>query len=122
MITIRLDDSSEHCTDQSLIEIALIGRMKRAAKAFVVLFMLAVFSILIPILHFILVPLFLILSFVVSYRRMYQRGYIELKRFNCPRCKAAMGDEAMYINSEKSVRIYCYTCRSDLRLVFNEKF
>lgn len=83
-------------------------RVNLAIKKFVVLLASAIGAILIPVLHFFLVPLLLILSFVLAYKA-YNTHYrlVFKKPCSCIECQTAMKTEIML---DESLRVKCSQC------------
>ncbi|MGE3975464.1 MAG: hypothetical protein AB7F59_13145 [Bdellovibrionales bacterium] len=74
-IILTSDSSKFYLVESEITLLTKSQRLKNARKKFSVLLAAAVGSVLIPVLHFVLVPMFLILSiivFVISYRVKYQ--------------------------------------------------
>lgn len=98
------------------VQLSQSDRIKRALKSFVLFLMAAVASIFIPVLHFFLVPLFLIISVIYSFIQYHQTSCVDLTGFSCPNCKAALTEKKAYFK-EDNLKTYCYNCRSTLYLV-----
>ncbi len=96
-------------------------RIKRSLKIFSIFFGSAIFSILIPILHFFLVPLFLGLSVFLSYRKFMEIMSIDLRGITCPGCKDNLisGEIALRKN-DSTVRLTCESCRKIMTIIFEE--
>lgn len=62
-------------------------RIKRSSLWGGIFFFIAAFCVLIPILHFVLVPVFLILTPVVAFKTYQQKSVILGGFGTCPRCK-----------------------------------
>lgn len=65
-------------------------RMARALRMFGILFGVGCFTIFIPILHFILPPLFLILAVVFATTTWLETGEVLRGEINCPNCQKTM--------------------------------
>ena len=65
-------------------------RAKRAARSFGILFVIAFFTIFIPILHFILPPLILIAAGVFSFVTWLETGEVLDGETSCPNCRKAI--------------------------------
>ena len=65
-------------------------RLLRALKAFFIWFFIALVSLFIPILHFILVPLFLLAAFVMGFIVYAHSSMVLGGTGSCPFCGAAM--------------------------------
>jgi hypothetical protein len=88
-IPIRLIDFDEKCSTDGCIESYEFSRRERAlraAKFFAVFFALALFSVIIPILHFILVPLFSLAAPATAVLTYLQKQEIEKAEGLCPYC------------------------------------
>lgn len=90
-------------------------RLKRAAQGAGTYFGLAIVSVFIPVFHFILVPLFVILSITVGISRYRKLKYLNLTDTICPVCSNKLKETALYFN-EEPIRLFCYECRNQLRI------
>jgi len=104
--------------DQSkfiIIEFALSSlgsseKMKNALKKFSILLLLAIGSIFIPVFHFILVPLFIILAFVFGYKAYSIQYNLHLgESCLCVQCKHPLKSQ-YFLNQE--MRLNCEKCFS----------
>lgn len=83
-------------------------RLKIAAKKFLLFFALAVVSIFVPVLHFVLVPTFLLIAVIMGIRE-YSIKY-KLENGNgtkCPGCTAPLKEKYFL---ETSLQIKCDAC------------
>lgn len=95
-------------------------RFKRCLKTFSVFLCVSVLSVLIPVLHFFLVPVFLMLSFFLSYRKFMEVLSVELTRVSCPKCKTNFKDSTMGLReNDLVVRLRCDQCGKNLTLFFD---
>lgn len=96
-------------------------RFKRSLKMFLLLFFSSIACILIPVLHFVLVPLFLILSLVMPFRKFKESKSIDLKSLNCPGCNASLNAGVVSLKSDDStVRLGCNSCRKSLTIILED--
>jgi hypothetical protein len=65
-------------------------RVGRAARMFGILFLIAFLTLFIPILHFVLPPLFLILGVVFATTTWMETGEVLRGEIECPNCKRKM--------------------------------
>lgn len=101
-ITKFLEPSAE------LLKLTSSERLKVSCKKFAFLLALAIGSIFIPVLHFFLVPMFLILSLVLgfkAYATQYRLHF--LKETNCIECQKPLKAEVML---DESLRVKCHHC------------
>lgn len=83
-------------------------RIKLALKKFLILFLSALGAILIPVLHFFLVPLLLVLSFVLAYKAYATRQLLVFKKpCTCIECQTILNSE---IKLDESLRVKCQNC------------
>lgn len=116
-IQIEFEDSSKIWVDLPLVKFSFTDRVKRAVKTFTVLLAAAVFSILIPVLHFVLVPGFFISAFVMSILRFNQVSYIELNNFKCPKCSELLTEKKIFQSKKEGLsKIYCLNCRTNMKM------
>lgn len=96
-------------------------RFKRSLKTFFIFFGAAIFSVLIPVLHFFLVPVFFILSVFLSYRKFNEIISINLLDLNCPGCETKLSSSETTLKKNDSViRLSCESCRKRLTIIFEE--
>lgn len=96
-------------------------RLKRSLKTFGVFFGLAIAAVFIPVLHFFLVPLFLLLSIVFSILKYKEVGMIDLSRFNCPSCHKPLNEKIFaFKENDTSIQRHCYECRKSVLFLLNE--
>ncbi|MBN8550439.1 MAG: hypothetical protein J0M12_14085 [Deltaproteobacteria bacterium] len=65
-------------------------RLLRALKTFAIWFFIALLSVFIPILHFVLVPLALLLAFIFSFMAYGQSSVVLGGSGSCPFCSARL--------------------------------
>lgn len=119
---IRFNDSTTEEVNLELKSIDLGKRIERSTKIFFILFGLSIFSIAIPIFHFILVPGFLIAAFLFAYSRFKQISYLDLTNFHCPKCSESLDEKALYFKKDDYyTRLYCFKCRTNMRLEFKNE-
>lgn len=82
-------------------------RLKNGLKKFLFFFVLGVFSILIPVLHFVLVPLFVVLSVVMGYQGYKMKHRIVTLDCLCANCGKLL-KESYLVSSE--LRFRCENC------------
>lgn len=97
-------------------------RFKRSLKTFFTFFGAATFSVLIPVLHFFLVPIFLILLLYFSYRKFKEIVSVDLVGIKCPECNTNFKDSTVGLRRDDLVvRLSCDQCRKNLTLVFEDR-
>ena len=90
-------------------------RTVRSLKTFFMFFGAAVVSIAIPVLHFFLVPAFLITAFVMAYVKYKDIGSIDLSNFACPVCQKNLNEKILaFKDDDFSGRLRCYDCRKNI--------
>jgi hypothetical protein len=90
-------------------------RVKRSMKLFIILLLTGVLCILIPILHFVLVPGFLLASFVFGFLKFNEVYAIDLKNFRCPSCQSSLKDTQIFLKQKNPIsRIFCFECRKQI--------
>lgn len=73
---------------------------------------LAVISVVIPVLHFVLVPLFLVMGVVAFFRQMKNTHFLKDGEFICPSCSRKSAIKNFYFENGK--RFQCKTCHNQL--------
>lgn len=90
-------------------------RIRRSIKLFIILFFAAVFSILIPVLHFVLVPGFLISAIVFGFLKFKEVYSLNLIGVKCPSCQSPLNESQVNLSESKSSsRVYCFECRKNI--------
>ncbi len=111
------DDGSRTSVDLNEIEYSMTTRWKRSLKIFFILFGISIFSIFVPVLHFVLVPGFLIAAGVMAWLTFQESKFIDLANVPCPKCSAPFSEKGLHPNKkQKFIKIYCYHCRTNMKL------
>lgn len=102
-------------TTQANVQIVTLtkgGRLIRGLKALGICWAIAIFCILIPILHFVLVPLFLLIGALMFMQQWGQQYYFVSGSILCPSCQTEIKPKAGAFDWPK--REICHNCRADL--------
>jgi hypothetical protein len=91
----------------------------KALKQLALYWSIAAVCILIPLLHFFLVPLFLMLGLFKGYRSLHNKRKITKCDYICPQCKQMSSLRNIYFESE--ARVNCNQCLSQLVLLQKNK-
>lgn len=92
-------------------------RVKNAVKYFFILLGCAVLAVLIPVLHFILVPGLIIAAFVTAYLKWKTTTQISIEKVNCPKCSTLIPSQNLLLkNNETFSRSRCPQCQENLFL------
>lgn len=102
-----------HTLKNQPTEIAYNDRVKRGVKAFFLYFIAALASVLIPVLHFFLVPLFLFLSVFQGLAQFKQTRSLNLNDEVCPICAKNLDKGMGYFDGDL-LRTSCSACRTKL--------
>ncbi len=102
-----------HACISDLIKLSYEQRVKRGLKAFGTFFAVALGCVLIPVLHFFLVPLFLFLSVFQGIKKFKQTECFDLSKEFCPICKKTLGQGTGYFEGE-ILRKTCPSCKTKL--------
>lgn len=107
---------------QSDSKIMIVGfsktsRIMRAVKSLAVCWAISIFCILVPMLHFILVPAFFILGIFMFFHQMSIHCYLISGTIGCPSCRKDLNLRPAAFDWPK--REICQYCRADLSV---EKF
>lgn len=114
---VKFNDSSTQNVDLEVKQLEFSKRLERAAKIFITLFGLSIFSIAIPIFHFILVPGFFIAAFIFAFKFYNQISFIDLSKFKCPKCSEPLNEKIVNLKkTDNFLRLYCFNCRINMRL------
>lgn len=115
MAYIRFDDGTQFDLSISINHLSQPERFRKAFKTFGIVFAIALVSILVPVFHFVLVPLFLIASFILALRQYNKVYEFKLKGVHCPQCKDDL-KEGLLTTKESRLSVYCFTCRRNLSI------
>ena len=113
MAYIRLDDGTQFDLNIPVTHLSQSDRLRKALKTFGFVFALALVSILIPVFHFVLVPLFLLASVVMAFRQYNKIYEFNLAGVPCPKCNENL-KEGLLTTRESKLSVYCFTCRRNL--------
>lgn len=120
-VIIEFEDSTQIPTNLQLAQLSPTNRLKIAGRTCVAFLMAAVLSIFIPVLHFVLVPVFLISAFVMFFIQYGKVSYIDLGGFSCPRCGGNLNQKRVFQNNKDIYsKVYCYHCRSSMKFMGSE--
>ncbi|GIL18645.1 MAG: hypothetical protein BroJett040_23960 [Oligoflexia bacterium] len=99
-------------TNLELQQLSQKERVKRAGKSFFFLFGLALAAIFVPVLHFVLVPLFLLLAPIVGFFQYQKTEHLMIRQVRCSRCQ-----KEFQVNEwikELPTRIECSHCAENI--------
>lgn len=110
------DNQIIHQIDFITEPVIINKRLSRSIKIFSILIVCCIFSILIPVFHFILVPGLAISSFIMAYLRYKESLVVYMKYVTCPSCKSLIDDKTFFRTSEDfSFTATCQKCSSDVK-------
>lgn len=104
-----------------IVQLPLNERWKRLFKVSGLFFSLAMVSVLIPGLHFILVPLFLFLTFWNGYKNYQQMYFQDMKQEVCPHCSTNLNIKSYFFSKNELIRggyqlLSCHKCSTQIKL------
>ena len=111
----RLSPNIDIELDRQVINLTFFQRLKYSLKGVGFYFLIALGTVLIPILHFILVPLFLAVSIGSGYSRFQKTRSIDLTNVLCPNCSEDLNASVTYFNTNE-ISLVCYKCQSQFTL------
>jgi len=115
--TVRFEDSTSVQLQAPFGEFSFRERIFRSMKIFGIFLFAAVISVLIPIAHFILVPGFLVISFVASVLKFKQTSFIDLSNCKCPRCSEPLNEKTVFQSKARVFsKLYYFNCRTNMKL------
>lgn len=115
-IKINFPETNSHDTELILSQYSASEKWQRAGKTFSIFLGLSLFSIVIPIFHFILVPGFFFAAFYFSYKRLMEVAFFNLKEFKCPKCDHSLDEkELVFTKKDQIKRVFCFNCRNYIR-------
>lgn len=89
-------------------------RMRRALMWGAIFWAIAIFCVLIPILHFVLVPTFLILGPIMGYRAYKQESVVLGGIGTCPRCHKELPIEKA--KADWPISDLCTSCHNSVKI------
>ena len=92
-------------------------RFQRAAKIFGAFFFVAFITLFIPILHFVLPPLFLLVGGGLAFATWTERGWIERAAIHCPNCGVEFRFDEVAESWPKSARCPGCSCMLEIKPV-----
>lgn len=108
-------DLDKHADSQLIVKGFSSGiRTMRAVKALLICWAIAVFCVLIPMLHFVLVPLFFLAGIFMFFNQMSVHSYLVSGTIPCPACQKEVILKPMAFDWPK--REICNYCRADLSI------
>jgi hypothetical protein len=120
----KVEVSSRSALDkytQAEISVSLIShgpRMMRGIKALAIAWILAIFFILVPVLHFVLVPAAFITGIVLFLHYFGLRHYLEVGAVICPSCDTEFKLKPNAFNLP--IRELCPHCRADVLITLSK--
>ncbi len=122
MKLILSNDQSQYAEiEGSVHQLTTAERLKYSVRKFIFLFFLAVASVFIPVFHFVLVPLFLLLAVIMAFKSYKVLLRFEFKKPSlCLKCQKEL-PSSYFLN--QNLKIKCATCFShyliDVSDIFN---
>lgn len=90
-------------------------RAKRSALSCLIFLSLAIISIFIPILHFLLVPLFISMTVYFSLKKFSENLKITMQEISCTHCEEFISPQTFWLNkNDKTIKVQCYKCNSSI--------
>jgi hypothetical protein len=108
------NDFKKAAVQGQIIESTKQEKMKASAKKLGLFWGLAFASVFIPVFHFVLVPMFLIVGVVFFFQQMKHTHMAKDLVFLCPNCGKENKIEKMYFSD--SARFRCQECSTQLIL------
>lgn len=119
-ITVRNDLDVNSWTELGLAPLTSAERWKRAFKVLGITWGAALLCVLVPVLHFVLVPLFIVVGLALFYRQLSFRMLLDAGRLPCPACKTEFQTKQVAFNwprYERCTHCQCELILSERRLV-----
>ena len=112
---IQSGSGHERVLTNEIRKLTTAERTKRGIKSGGAFFGLAVLSIFIPVLHFFLVPTFLLLSVYYSVTKIRNENCLSLHDVTCPVCNKNLKETELFFTGDE-LRLYCYECQTQLKI------
>lgn len=119
MALVQFDDLSTYVVNIPISQFTFNERLKRAIKIFFTLILISILAVLIPILHFVLVPAAFIAAFVMGYIRYSQTAIADFSSIICSKCSVQLNEKKIYLKPNQDfIKLYCFNCRRYFKIVF----
>lgn len=116
-VYIILEDTTKLPTNYKTTRLSSAQRIRRSLEIAALFWGAALLAVFIPVLHFVLVPLFILVGIVAAHRRHKEVSFVSLENLKCLKCQADLKQKEVHQTVEApSSKIYCYECRSSMRL------
>ncbi len=116
-VNVRNDLDKQVFVELIIVPLALLGRLKFAAKALAVCWGIAVLCVFIPVFHFVLVPGAIIVGLFFFYRQFQFYEFLLGGQIRCPSCNEEFSAKPAGFNWPK--RETCPRC--GLELILNNQ-
>ncbi|MBN8538064.1 MAG: hypothetical protein J0M15_13500 [Deltaproteobacteria bacterium] len=114
-VIVKVEGQIMPCPDIPIEIYGTTQRIQRSIKLFILLFFAAVFSLLIPVLHFVLVPGFLISAIAFGIMKFKEVYGLNLSGVKCPSCQSPLNESQINLSKAKATsRVFCFECRKNI--------
>jgi len=111
-VMLRNDPVNRKRADLKVTTLSRAGRLVLALRYLGISWLIALLCVLVPVLHFFLVPLGLFAGIVLFVRKYSLRHFMEKGQVACPKCGAGILLEANAFNWPR--REFCTQCRNEI--------
>ncbi|AGH94983.1 hypothetical protein [Pseudobdellovibrio exovorus] len=111
-----------HEVDLPVVHFSYTSRIKRSTQVFLIFFLSGILSILIPVLHFVLVPGLILTAFVMAYLKFKEVAVIDLSGgLMCPECQSNIDEKKISFKKEEvRARLHCFGCGQGLEVLLEQ--
>lgn len=113
-VTLRGDPEKKVIAEIEVRSLSPSSRFFLAFKYLAIWWVAALFCVLIPVLHFLLVPMGIFIGLFVFARKYSLRSSMSAGAVNCPKCQTQIKIEPAAFNWPR--REYCSACRSEIMM------
>ena len=116
-VNVRNDLEKQSVTQLSICSLSTLGKLKYATKSLAICWGIALLCVFIPVLHFFLVPLGLIIGLFLFYRNFQFQELLIDGKISCPACRHDFEAKKIAFNWPKQES--CSAC--DLELILKKQ-
>lgn len=116
-IEVSINGAPAGVYDFKVLKLTPKERLRKSIQIFLVFFIAALISILIPVLHFFSVPVLILMSLILSIKKYNEVASMEVQGFKCPQCQSEFSTlKASWTKKYEATRVHCAECRGQISL------
>jgi len=115
-VIITANQGQEQRIEVEIIHLNTKARVVKSIQLFLGFLFLAALSILVPVMHFVLVPTLLLLAMILPFLNMKNDKALTAQNISCPKCKAKIHFKTKSFSNE--VKNFCVACHTQVKIIF----